>query len=112
MEGRSRRKAHEASPEVCPCEQTVLSSGTVSLCGVSETVTAGSDLDGAHGGHAGRGRQTGTRRLPLSRRTMRGTSGDLSQCEGRCTGVTVVYVWSGYRAAGGTVAVARAPDGR
>src|SRR5260370_6785814 len=97
----SRRKAHETSPEVCQSEQTVLSSGAVALSRLPETITAGGDLDGAHGDHAGRGHQTGPRGLPLSRHTMCGISADLSQCEGRCPAVTVVYVWSGIRAEGG-----------
>src|SRR5258707_1064365 len=109
--GPSRRKAHETSQEVCSGEQTVLSSRTVPLSSLPETATAGSDLDGAHGDHAGRGGQTGPRRLPLPRPPMRGTPADLSQCEGRCAGITVVHVWGGYRAAGRTVALERAPDG-
>src|SRR5260370_32945939 len=110
MEGLSRRKAHEASPEFRPCEQTVLSCGTVSLCGVSERVTAGSDVVGAHSSHTGRSHQTGACRLPLPRPPMCGTSPHLSQCEGRCAGLTVVHLWNGYCAAGGTVATERAPD--
>src|SRR5216683_6235607 len=109
--GPSRRKAHETSQEVCSGEQTVLSSRTVPLSSLPETATAGSDLDGAHGDHAGRGGQTGPSRLPLPRPPMRGTPADLSQCEGRCAGITVVHVWGGYRAAGRTVSLERAPDG-
>src|SRR5712691_626668 len=101
MEGLSRRKAHETSQEVYSGEQTVLSSRTISLCGLSETVTSGGDLVGAHGDHAGRGDQTGACRLPLPRFAMRGISADLSQRKGRCAGVTVVHIWTGYRVAGG-----------
>src|SRR5437763_16008276 len=111
MEGSSRRKAYETSPEVCQSEQTVLSSRTVALSRLPEKVTAGSHFDGAHGDHAGRGHQTGPRGLPLSRPPMCRISADLSQCEGRCTGITVVYLWIGYRASGGPVAPERAPDG-
>src|SRR5438105_525394 len=110
-EDSSRRKAHESSSDICSGEQTVLSSRTVALSCLPETVTAGSDLDGAHGDHAGRGGQTGPCRLPLSRPPLRGTPTDLSQCAGRCAGVTVVYLWIGYRAAGRAVASERAPDG-
>src|SRR5438876_10171465 len=104
-------KIHEVSQEVCSSEQTVFSARTVSLPSLSETAAAGSDLIIAHRDHARRGHQTGTCRLPLSRCPMRGTPADLSQCEGRCVGVTVVYVWNGYRSAGGAVAPERAPDG-
>src|SRR5512133_2619408 len=111
MESPSRRKAHETSQEDCSREQTVLSSGTVPLSGLPETVTSGGDLVGAHGDHVGRGDQTGACRLPLSRTAVHGAPADLSQRQGRCAGVTVVHVWIGYRAAGGTVAPERAPDG-
>src|SRR5260370_37064031 len=112
MEDPSRKKAYETSPQVCSGEQTVLSCGTISLSRLPGTVTAGSDLVGAHRDHAGRGGQTGTRGLSLSRPPMCGISTDLSECEGRWAGVTVVYLWIGYRAVGGTVALERAPDGR
>jgi predicted ATPase/class 3 adenylate cyclase len=62
----SRRKAHESSPEVYPGEPTVLSSRMLSLPGLSETVTAGSDVVGAHGGHTERSDQVGACRLSLS----------------------------------------------
>src|SRR5215470_9604207 len=92
-EGPSRRKAHETDQEDSSGEQAFLSPGTISLCGLSETVTAGGDLVGTHGDYARQGDQTSACRLPLSRCTMRGTPADLSQCTGRCAGVTVVYVW-------------------
>src|SRR5258708_4514071 len=62
----SRRKAHESSPEVYPGESTVLSSRMLSLPGLSETVTAGSDVVGAYGGHTERSDQVGACRLSLS----------------------------------------------
>src|SRR5260221_11257058 len=46
----SRRKAHESSPEVYPGEPTVLSSRMLSLPGLSETVTAGSEGVGEQAG--------------------------------------------------------------
>src|SRR5260370_14706019 len=108
----SWRKAHETRQDICSGEQTVLSSRTDTLSSRSETATTGSDVVGAHRDHAGRGHQTGARRLPLSRPPLCGIATHLSQRRGRCPGITMVYLWIGYRAVGRTVAPKRAPDGR